>query len=304
MSPDPVTVASVAGRPTQQLCLTAEGADTLVLIVPGNPGAARFYVPFARQLFAAGGGRWHVAAAGHLGQVPPLPPPEGQGHFTLDDQIQHKLDFLQGFPDVQTVHLVGHSIGAWIALGIFDRLPAARRGRAVMVCPTLERMAASPNGQRMTPLFNRYRRFGVALARVIHWAPGRRTLLRRRMLRGATPAHHGPLVRAMLDLTPQSIDNVLGMAAEEMRDVVDLPAERMRAHGRRLCLLYAPEDPWVLPGMVDEVEARDLGVEIVRAPGWLRHSFVLHDIEPVVALVSEKLGAHGARVTPTMEASR
>lgn len=289
MSPDPVTVAPVSGRPTQQLRHTAPGADTLVLIVPGNPGAARFYVPFAQRLFELGQGRWHVAAAGHLGQAPPLPPPAEQGHFTLDDQIQHKLDFLQGFDGVKTVHLVGHSIGAWIALGVLDRLPEPLRGRAVMVCPTLERMAITPNGVRMTPLFNRYRRAGVALVAAIRRTPGRRTVLKRLMLKRAAPAHRGPLLRAMLDLTPQSIDNVLGMAAEEMRDVVELPAERMRQHGRRLCLLYAPDDPWNLPGMVDEVEAQGLGVEIVRAPGWLRHSFVLHDIEPTTQLVVQKL---------------
>lgn len=289
MSDDALHVSHVKGRPTQVVRHLAPGADTLILIVPGNPGGARFYVPLASALFQRSRGQCHVAVASHVGQVPALVPPRATGHFTLADQIQHKLDFIDDLPPVQTIHLVGHSIGCWIALGILDQLPEEKRGRAFLACPTIERMAISPNGLRLTPLFNRYRRLGVALAALIHRLPGRRTLLQQAMLRQTPPAHRETMIQAMLDLTPAAIDNVLGMAGEEMRVVTDLPVEQLRRHGRRLCLYYAPGDPWNLPEMADGVEALGLGAEVVRGPDTLRHSFVLHDCTFVVDAIMERI---------------
>lgn len=289
MPADALQTTPVKGRLTQVVRHLAPNADTLILVVPGNPGGARFYVPLAQELFRRSRGQCHVAVASHVGQVPALPPPSAQGHFTLADQIQHKLDFIDALPPVQTIHLVGHSIGCWIALGILDRLPEAQRGRAILVCPTIERMAISPNGQRLTPLFNRYRRLGVALAALIHRLPGRHRLLQRAMLRQTPSEHRETMLQAMLDLSPAAIDNVLGMAGEEMRVVTALPVDKLRLHGRRLSLCYAPGDPWNLPGMAAEVEALGLDVEVLRGPPTLKHSFVLHDCSLVVDMIMARV---------------
>jgi len=285
-----LSVHSVDGVPTQVIRCTAPGADELVLVVPGNPGVARFYAPFAEHLFRLGAGRWSVAVASHAGHAPAHPPPE-DGHFSLDAQIRHKLDFLDTLPPHQTIHLVGHSIGAWIALAVLDRLAESKRGRAVFICPTLERMAETPNGQRLSPLFGRYRRLGLGAARLIHGLPGRERLLRRVLLAKTPAEEKGTMLRAALDLSPPAINNVLGMADEEMRDVVALPEDLLRTHGPRLCLWYAPEDPWNLPGMAEAVAARGLGAEVVVGPSSLRHSFVLFGSREEAEFTAGRLSA-------------
>lgn len=123
--------------------------DKRIIIIPGNPGICDYYLTFAIALFQATGARWTIECidhAGHSGLEPNI--------YILQQQIQHKIDYItQWIPKSTNLILIGHSIGAHIAIEIMKSLPDARITRSFLLFPTIERMAISPNGIRLTPKF-------------------------------------------------------------------------------------------------------------------------------------------------------
>ena len=101
---------SINGVPAGTVRALSPDAESLVLIVPGNPGVAQLYAPFIEHLAARGGGRFSVAVASHAGHDPGHRAPDG--FYSLADQHAHHLAFLAQLPAATTVHLFGHSIGA------------------------------------------------------------------------------------------------------------------------------------------------------------------------------------------------
>ena len=77
-------VTDIDGVPTHVFSLEASrGNDSLLYIIPGSPGMAHFYVPFATRLFQLGGGAYDVSVVSHAGHSPgvyktPLPPSQDE----------------------------------------------------------------------------------------------------------------------------------------------------------------------------------------------------------------------------------
>ncbi|KAG7375488.1 hypothetical protein PHYPSEUDO_001030 [Phytophthora pseudosyringae] len=88
-------------------------------------------------------------------------------------------------------------------------------------------MALSPKGKQMMPLFNHYER-GVALVGVVEYLvpPSLRRWVVRRVV---GPKTSETLQLASLSLVTSSVmRNVLGMAANEMKDVMELDHELLQ----------------------------------------------------------------------------
>ncbi|CAG0898334.1 unnamed protein product [Cyprideis torosa] len=95
----------------------------LVVVIPGNPGVADFYGTFINFLSASLPSHYGVLVIGHAGHATPNSLLETflsfWRPFSTDDQIQHKIQFLERYAPVGTdVILVGHSIGCFISLEI------------------------------------------------------------------------------------------------------------------------------------------------------------------------------------------
>ncbi|XP_078503851.1 lipid droplet-associated hydrolase isoform X2 [Lissotriton helveticus] len=134
----------------------------LFLIIPGNPGLVGFYKTFMQTLYNGLNQQhpvWGLSHAGHCG------PPSGMSMtadteekepddvFGLNGQIEHKIRFLKkNVPKDMALVLIGHSIGCYIILEIMKRLPELKVLRSVLLFPTIERMAQSPQGKLMTPV--------------------------------------------------------------------------------------------------------------------------------------------------------
>jgi hypothetical protein len=109
------SVVDVGGVPTELLEIDAVGStspDVQLLIIPGNPGAARFYVDFIQHLAQLMGGRAAVAAVSNLGMAPDLNP-AGQV-YDLAQQVDHKVALLQQRftgPGRPPLVILAHSIG-------------------------------------------------------------------------------------------------------------------------------------------------------------------------------------------------
>uniref|UniRef100_A0A3Q4MFY6 Lipid droplet-associated hydrolase n=1 Tax=Neolamprologus brichardi TaxID=32507 RepID=A0A3Q4MFY6_NEOBR len=73
--------------------------------------------------------------------------------FGLDGQVEHKLAFLRNHvPRETSLVLIGHSIGCYIILEMMKRNPERKVLKALLLFPTIERMAQSPQGKVMTPV--------------------------------------------------------------------------------------------------------------------------------------------------------
>lgn len=96
-------------------------------------GSALYYDQFMRHLSHAFHGRVDVMAMSHAGHSPTVPNPSCQ-LWSLEEQVVHLKDFLEEhvlIPGRPPLILMGHSIGAWMALKAVATLEAQleREGR-------------------------------------------------------------------------------------------------------------------------------------------------------------------------------
>lgn len=94
--------------------------------LPGNPGLVEFYIPFLAAIHDVGTPR-NVAILAHAmtGHTSILHHPKPQAYHGLTEQIQSHIEALDAikthFGKETKVILIGHSIGAWIALQVLSR---------------------------------------------------------------------------------------------------------------------------------------------------------------------------------------
>lgn len=271
----------------------------LIYVIPGNPGLCEFYADFVAALSelvpnAA------IAAVSYLGYN--VDTPDDQAPlFMLDEQVQHKVDFLHFFHTTVgrdlPVYVLGHSVGAWIAQRI-----AHRRSEVVFVglmAPTIKDIALSERGRNVTSL-TRYVGTNTVWAAVwaLKWVPFYQIVVMQ-LLRRIMPISEitGIAREATLGiaLSPTVCRQIVGLAIEEMQrigpDIEPIDIRGFWANkNRRIWALFAEHDHWVSP------ESRAAIVELSRGlPHMLTeqlpvpHSFVLRDSETVAALAARQI---------------
>lgn len=116
-------LCSISSFTTEVLEMRSEDPSLHILFIPGNPGAVSFYKEFVEEVFELLEGNASVTAIGHISHT--MKNWEHGSLFSLHDQIIHKMDFIKQELSSKAVPiiLVGHSIGSYISLEIFKRLP-------------------------------------------------------------------------------------------------------------------------------------------------------------------------------------
>src|SRR3989338_6958947 len=116
-------VISVQWNPSQHEIANKQAVQ--IIIFPGNPGVAQLYENFAREIVAKAGPATQaivVGYAGHRVSGDPLEDDAGGPVWSLDQQVQHKLDFIREIlgpkPPGSLRLLIGHSIGSYLALRV------------------------------------------------------------------------------------------------------------------------------------------------------------------------------------------
>lgn len=120
----------------------------VIVVVAGNPGLARFYSRFVKELHERTGA--HCLALGHTGHgggaARPVNPPLG-----LAAQIEDKRELLeklaQRWPPGVEVMIAGHSIGAYMALHLLDTFPLLAKSRGFMLFPTVHHIGTYGDAQ-------------------------------------------------------------------------------------------------------------------------------------------------------------
>ncbi|WCJ34219.1 Lipid droplet-associated hydrolase [Euphorbia peplus] len=114
-------MCNVSSHPTELLEIHADNPKFHVLFIPGNPGFISFYTEFLESLYEFLGGVVSITAIAHISHS--RKDWENGRLFSLQEQIDHKVDFINH--ELQNIEvpvvLVGHSIGAYIAIEVLKR---------------------------------------------------------------------------------------------------------------------------------------------------------------------------------------
>ncbi|KAG0156004.1 hypothetical protein PDIDSM_3180 [Penicillium digitatum] len=314
----PNTFLTTTGSPSDQ--------KTTIFFISGNPGLIGYYHPFLSLLSKY----LDEAREGHSKCLPPSKiygcslggfeideqrlstSPDTSIVLDLEDQIrfvQGKLAALMGDEgngngkdtvDAETrqkVILIGHSVGAYIAMEILRRHREANPKSAfdivggAMLFPTVKDIAASPSGQKLTTLLSMIPRLAVVVsffARILTFLLPE-SLLRSvvRLVMDDPPVHALDATCAFLK-SRGGVRQALHMAADEMRTITSdkwsddvWGAASAREPIAKLFFYFGRNDHWVADQTRDDiVEVRgrkggQAGPSMVVCEEGLPHAFCL-----------------------------
>lgn len=234
--------------------LQREGDKVLVLVIPGNPGVPYFYLPLMQELVKRHGRRCEVRCLSHAGHF--MPYKNNDKIYSLQQQLDQKAFYLkkrlEQDPELKLV-VIGHSIGSYFVLDIARRFPQQIQ-KLVLMQPTIMHMALSPKGKQMMPLFNNVHR-GVTLVGAVEYLVP--VAMRRWIVRRVLGDVSKTLQLASLSLVNANVmHNVLGMAADEMKEVAELDAELVAQHAGKTLFVYSTVDEWVPSEFVQQYQVR------------------------------------------------
>lgn len=235
--------------------------QVVLLFICGNPGLIDYYNEFLSSLYAANADRYEVIGVGHEGHSPDRPlsflealqRPDvlrTRPMPSLREQVVRKIAYVDEiratYPDEVKLVLIGHSVGAYIC----QEIVKARSGDIEAVYglfPTVADIAISPNGLRLSPLFQPsaitlvttfltiltvFIPFGLLHA-IVRLVTGQRG--------------DASQVTARLVANPSCVSAALAMAGDEMATICELDYEFHHRFGSKLTYYFAAgsTDGWV-----------------------------------------------------------
>ncbi|XP_074803627.1 lipid droplet-associated hydrolase isoform X1 [Natator depressus] len=270
----------------------------LFLIIPGNPGLAGYYRTFIRALYHGLNGQYPVWVVSHAGHCKP---PSGMGMtedtdikeledvFGLHGQIEHKLDFLRkNVPKDMKLVLIGHSIGCYITLEMMKRASELQVLRSVLLFPTIERMAQSPQGKLLTPVLCKLRYVLYMPVYLLSFLPERvKTSMVRFVLRGLKCPDEASIVTSLNLFSVDCVANVLYMASQEMMKVVERDSTTIKQNLKKLIFYYGVADNWCPQQYFEEIKMDFPDGDIRLCEKGIRHAFVLDASREMAAMITD-----------------
>ncbi|KAJ5576005.1 hypothetical protein N7535_002931 [Penicillium sp. DV-2018c] len=322
---------------------SASDQKTTIFFISGNPGLIRYYHPFLSllsryldenkdktssnllpqfQIYGSSLGGFEIPEDGSSASSPP----RSTNGIDLEDQIrfvqgklsalvednnskykyqsQDGIDKEKEKKPKQKIILIGHSVGAYIAMEILRRHREAATSPTgesesdfdiiggVMLFPTIQDIASSPSGQKLTSLLSIIPRLAVVVG---FFARLLTSLLPRSLLRALVgfvmrypPAHALDATCAFL-MSPGGVRQALHMAADEMRTITSdkwsddvWGAASTGQLVAKLFFYFGRNDHWVADQTRDDVIAArgrkdgEMGPTMVVCEESLPHAFCLN----------------------------
>lgn len=275
-------------------------ARVLFLVIPGNPGVVGFYKTFMQTLYLAFSRRYPVWAVSHGGHCNPpdtmdmVEDPsvtEARDVFGLNGQIEHKLSFLrEHVPRETRLVLIGHSIGCYIILDMMKRDPGLKVLKSVLLFPTIERMAVTPQGKVMTPVLCHLRYAAYLPIFLLSLLPERlKACAVRWVLGGLRSLDHTTIPATVSLFSVDCTANAMYMGSQEMRMVLERDNTTIRQNLKKLVFYYGATDHWCPVQYYHDIK-RDFPTGDIRlCENGLRHAFVLDAGKRMADMVTEWL---------------
>lgn len=222
--------------------------------------------------------------------------------YGLEAQIAHKLQFIEeNIPsDVQLI-LIGHSIGCYMILNMLDSLPKERVVRCFMLMPTIERMAASPNGLTVTPVLQYFRWLIVLCALFLLLIPESiRSKLVSWYYQGSD--HPECVDRSIVNtLTPWTANYSTYLGKQEMNKVTGLQKHLVKKHSDKLSLYYGTKDDWAPVQYYHDFKSEFPDVDARLCNMNLKHAFVMERKEgqDMAKILWQWLETHHSSLLPS-----
>ncbi|XP_042659377.1 lipid droplet-associated hydrolase isoform X3 [Tyto alba] len=211
--------------------------------------------------------------------------------FGLNGQVEHKLNFLKKnvSKDIKLV-LIAHSIGCYITLEMMKRASELQVLRSVLLFPTIERMAQSPQGKLMTPLLCKLRYALYMPVYLLSFLPeGVKASLVRFALRGMKTCDESSITTSVNLFSVDCIANILYMASQEMMKVVERDSTTIKQNLKKLIFYYGTGDSWCPQHYYDEIKMDFPDGDIRLCEKGLRHAFVLDASKEMAAMITDWL---------------
>ncbi|XP_076764045.1 lipid droplet associated hydrolase sturkopf [Xylocopa sonorina] len=265
--------------------LSQYGKRDVVVLIPGNPGVAEFYEGFIRTIKSRLPSETPIWVVGHAGHVQPpsnlaitMPSDSTWSeNYSLTAQLQHKKDFIKQYiPEDAKLHLIGHSIGAWMILNLLkDDSIAKKVTKCYLLFPTIENMTATPNGWYFTKVISQLAVFILFIFWIFSCLPSFLQVFLITILR---PIHNipGKYNRALLQvLNPNSMKNMIKMATEEMKQVKERDDDIISKYADKLWFYYGNCDGWVPIKFYHDLKSKNPNINAELCKHGYQHAFVL-----------------------------
>jgi pimeloyl-ACP methyl ester carboxylesterase len=263
-----------------------------IIIFPGNPGGASFYTPFADALYSYFStkelsDRIFVSVVGHVSHSIESASSSSKIH-SLQDQLRYKItyitDILKSNDSIQVV-LIGHSVGAWLALEGASQLPEQYQKRVIGIVslfPTLINIGTTRRAHELSFLFTD---LGVFLLASLAW-------FIRLILPKSIITHLAAFaLRRVKDITSAAkhsavtlihenvARNACLMARDEMKEITMLSSTAVKfgkSLGESFIAYYGQNDGWNNEGDDEKISKLFKKATIKRCIENHSHAFVLN----------------------------
>ncbi|XP_072107430.1 lipid droplet-associated hydrolase isoform X1 [Mobula birostris] len=274
-------------------------SKVLFLIIPGNPGIVCYYKLFMQILHKILMQKYPVWAISHAGHCIP---PGGMGMmediqledvFGLNGQIAHKLAFLRkSVPKDTKLVLIGHSIGCHMILEMMKQEPELQVLKAILLFPTIERMAESPQGKLMTPVLRNLRFLIYVPIYFLSFLPESiKASLVRWALQGLQPLDEATVSASVNLFSVDCAANAMYMGSQEMMQVVQRDNSTIKRFLNKLIFYYGSNDHWCPVTYYEDMKRCFPEGTILLCQKGIRHAFVLDANVEVAEMVMEWLKA-------------
>ncbi|KAJ2948087.1 hypothetical protein O0L34_g9884 [Tuta absoluta] len=266
----------------------------VIICVTGNPGVPDFYIEFGEQLHKSTG--FPVCVVGHAGHVhladleSNLLSPDRVQLYNLEGQIAHKLDLINNKIDKNSkLHLIGHSIGAWMLLEILGKHDSIiqRVSSVNLLFPTIQKMAESRNGKFLNGFLRKIHFLVILLFSLVYLLPNfiREYLICLYLKVSSLPPHY--CERIMKYINPTVGEKVLLLAYDEMDRVQDLNIAAVNKVKHLTNVIYGSQDGWAPVSYMDDLKQFQPLLQMKQVD--ISHAFVLKSSEKVADMVSDHI---------------
>ncbi|XP_061158005.1 lipid droplet-associated hydrolase isoform X6 [Syngnathus typhle] len=193
--------------------------------------------------------------------------------FGLNGQIEHKLAFLRKHVPKKTKLIL--------------------IVKAVMLFPTIERMAQTPQGKSMTPMLCHLRYLAYLSIFLLSLLPERlKGALVKVVLAGIGSLDRSVVPPAVGLLSGDSAANAVYMAGQEMRQVLERDNVTIGKNLEKLIFYYGARDRWCPVQYCHEIKEDFPAGDFRLCETGFRHAFVLDAGREVAKMLAEWIQSH------------
>lgn len=207
--------------------------------------------------------------------------------FNLRGQVVHKYEFINNFID--NIHLIGHSIGAWMIIELLYSNPnlITRIKSINLLFPTVQHMAVTQNGKFLNKIIRKLHIVVMFFMYLLYLLPDCiHTLFIKLYLKyNSLPEHF--LLRIKKLINPFVMEKVLLMSYDEMDSVVNLNVQCLDKIKHLINVIYSIRDGWAPISYMEDFKKfqPELTMEAVN----INHAFVLKSSEIVAEKVANNI---------------